>query len=174
MTVRSVEIELARSQDIRSIAILARDEIEHGLGWRYRPEAVRGLLHDPDTIVLVARQSGTETTTSKVVGFAVMTYDTIEAHLKLLAVSPKHRRQGIARSLLSWVEKTALFAGVQRVYLEVRQDNDSALEFYESVGFEKIELIHNYYRGPDGRTENGWRMQHILFEAKAPNKGLET
>ncbi|MCY3885835.1 MAG: N-acetyltransferase [Gammaproteobacteria bacterium] len=174
MTVRSVEIELARSQDIPSIALLARDEIEHGLGWRYRPEAVRGLLHDPDTVVLVARRSEPESAACKVVGFAVMTYDALEAHLKLLAVSPEHRRQGIARSLLSWVEKTALFAGVQRVYLEVRQENAPALTFYESAGFERIELVQNYYRGPGGRSENAWRMHHVLVETEAPNQGLQT
>lgn len=173
MTASSIEFELARSGDVHSIALLARDEIEHGLGWRYRPEAIRALMHDRDTVVLVARKRAFEGTQHEVVGFAVMTYETIEAHLKLLAVSPEHRRQGIAQNLLAWVEKTALFAGIQRVHLEVRQANRSAVAFYEEAGYRKVELAHNYYKGPDGRIENAWRMQHVLIEIETPIAGSD-
>ena len=174
MTEVSIEIELARDQDARSIALLARDEIEHGLGWRYRPEAVRGFMHDQDTLVLVARARDIEGGTSEVAGFAVMTYDADHAHLLLLAVAPQQRRNGIAQRLIDWLEKTALYAGVQSVHLEVRQGNSPALTFYESAGYRKVELVHNYYRGPDGKTENAWRMQHILFEIETPNVGSDS
>lgn len=174
MTEPSIEIELARDRDARSIALLARDEIEYGLGWRYRPEAIRGFLHDRETLVLVARTIDASSDKSEVAGFAVMTYSNIDAHLLLLAVAPQHRRKGIAQRLLAWLEKTALYAGVQTVHLEVRQDNASALTFYESVGYQRIELAHNYYRGPDGRTENAWKMQHTLVEIETPSVGSDS
>lgn len=173
MTESSIVIELARDRDARSIALLARDEIEYGLGWRYRPEAIRGFLHDSETLVLVARANVVDNSNSEVAGFAVMTYSNIDAHLLLLAVSPQHRRKGIAQRLLAWLEKTALYAGVKTVFLEVRQDNSAALTFYESVGYQRIELAHNYYRGPDGRTENAWKMQHILVEIETPSVGSD-
>lgn len=174
MTELSIEIELARDQDARSIALLARDEIERGLGWRYRPESIRGFMHDRDTLVLVARAHGVERGISEVAGFAVMTYDINDAHLLLLAVVPQQRRNGIAQRLLAWLEKTALYAGVQSVYLEVRQTNSSALTFYESAGYRKVKLIHDYYHGPHGRTENAWRMQHVLFESETPSVGSDS
>ncbi len=174
MTEPFIEIELARDRDARSIALIARDEIEYGLGWRYRPEAVRGFMHDRETLVLVARSHEVSSSKSDVAGFAVMTYSDVEAHLLLLAVSPSHRRKGIAQRLVAWLEKTALYAGVQTVHLEVRQDNDPALTFYESVGYRKVELAHNYYRAPDGRTENAWRMQRVLFEIETPSVGSDS
>ena len=174
MTEPSIEIELARDQDARSIALLARDEIEYGLGWRYRPEAVRGFMHDRETLVVVARDSAVQDGISDVAGFAVMTYGNVEAHLLLLAVSPHQRRKGIAQRLLAWLERTALYAGVQTVFLEVRQNNSSALSFYESAGFKKVELAHNYYRGPDGKTENAWKMKHVLFESETPSVGSDS
>lgn len=174
MTESSIEIELARDHDARSIALLARDEIEYGLGWRYRPEAVRGFMHDSETLVLVARANEGDGSNSELAGFAVMTYSKLDAHLLLLAVTPQHRRKGIAQRLVAWLEKTALYAGVQTVHLEVRQENVSALTFYESLGYSKVELVHNYYRGPDGNTENAWKMRRVLVEIETPNVGPDS
>ena len=42
------------------------------------------------------------------------------AHLNLLAVDPAHRRRGIARRLLTWLEESALTAGTFTVGLELR------------------------------------------------------
>ena len=59
------------------------------MGWdgRYRPEAIRGFMHDRETLVLVARSYEVSGSNSEVAGFAVMTYSDVDAHLLLLAVS---------------------------------------------------------------------------------------
>ena len=58
-----------------------------------------------DSVVLTARAP------QGLVGFAIMRYLEDTAHLNLLAVLPAHRRRGVARALLRWLEETALTAG---------------------------------------------------------------
>lgn len=168
MTELAIEIDLAKIREARSIALLARDEVENGLGWRYRPVAIRGLIQDPDSLVLVARDMESFGNNDAILGFAVMTYRKDDAHLILLTVVPEHRRLGIGQRLLKWLEKTALYAGVQTISLEVREDNTPALSFYESAGYQRIKLEQNYYRGPDGRTEHAWVMRRKLVEIVGP------
>lgn len=53
-----------------------------------------------------------------------------------LAVRPDYRRRGIARRLLEHIEKKACETGCRRITLEVREDNQTARQLYESFGFD--------------------------------------
>lgn len=79
------------------MALLSRDEIEHGLGWKYDPATVARLIAEPNTCAVVSTQA------ARLLGFAIMQFADDSAHLLLLAVHPAHRRQGIARGLLQWL-----------------------------------------------------------------------
>lgn len=64
-----------------------------------------------------------------------------EAELLNLAVDPRLRRRGAGRALVE------AMAG-RRMWLEVRASNEGAIQFYESLGFQKRGLRRNYYRDP--------------------------
>ena len=68
-----------------------------------------------------------------------------EAHITNVAVSPDHRRKGIAIKLLALMIKEAKNDGVSAMSLEVRQSNIAAIRLYEQHGFERYGLRKRYY-----------------------------
>ena len=71
----------------------------------------------------------------------------VEHDIQILdvAVSPEHRRQGIARKLLSHVSYDAQMLGCTTASLEVEADNAGAIALYESLGFKTTGMRKNYY-----------------------------
>ena len=129
----------AHVSEATTIAAMSRLQIEHGLRWRWTPSRVKRSIIDRETIVLVATIDG------EIVGFAIMKFDDLKAHLHLLAVDPRHRRKRIGRSMLAWLEKSCDTAGIQQIRLELRAGNEPARAFYESLGYSGVGRIPGYY-----------------------------
>ena len=133
---------LARAGDARAIALMSRELIETGLGgWSWPPQRVARSIQARDTVVLAASIS------DFVVGFAIMNFGDVQAHLSLLAVRPPHRRCGIGRRMMEWLEESALVAGIATVNLELRVNNSAARDFYRALGFKDTAYIPGYYQG---------------------------
>jgi len=147
-----VELGLARLSDAKRIATMSRELIEHGLGWSWTPDRVANHIRCADTVVLAAKALG------GVVGFAIMYFGEEDAHLNLLAVSPLHRQTGIGRRLMRWLERSADFAGICAIHVEVRASNRSAQSFYRSLGYRPVGLWPGYYCGREAAV----RMSHTL------------
>jgi len=62
-----------------------------------------------------------------------------------LAVLGKYRRRGVGRLLLCTALKALMQGCVNRVFLEVRADNQVAISLYESVGFRFYAYLPRYY-----------------------------
>lgn len=73
----------------------------------------------------------------------------IDADVQILdvAVSPEHRRRGIARKLLAHVSYDAQMLGCTSASLEVEAGNDAAIGLYEDLGFSRAGCRRDYY-GP--------------------------
>jgi ribosomal-protein-alanine N-acetyltransferase len=143
--------------DAPAIAAMSRQLIEHGLAWSWNEERVERCLRNRDCVVLAARDR------RRVVGFAIMEFYAIHAHLNLFAVQPGYQRQGVGRQLLEWLEASARTAGIFKVNLELRATNDRARVFYEKRGYRLAGRKAAYY---DGR-EDAVRMTHDLTVASA-------
>lgn len=74
-----------------------------------------------------------------------------EYEVHTIGVDPAYQGQGIGRRLL---DNLLEFADGAVVFLEVRTDNEVALELYRSLGFEQVGLRKRYYRisGADAYT----------------------
>jgi len=147
-----VRLGLAHPDDAPTIAAMPRQLIEHGLAWSWNEERIERCLRNRDCVVLAARDR------RRVIGFAIMEFYAIHAHLNLFAVQPGYHRQGIGRQLLEWLEASARTAGIFKVYLELRATNGGALAFYEKLGYRWVGRKPAYY---DGR-EDAVRMVHDL------------
>lgn len=135
------EIRLAVRADAVAIAEMSRDLIEVGLGWRWTPNRVLTSVVDRCTSVPVLHVGG------RLRAFGIMRYGQEEAHLLLLAVHPGYRRRGAGRALMTWLETTALTAGVGLVYLEARSEAAGARAFYRALGYREVQTVRGYYRG---------------------------
>jgi ribosomal-protein-alanine N-acetyltransferase len=82
---------------------------------------------------------------NRVVGFLVArTLAADEQEILNLAVAPDSRRKGVARALLA-----SAFEGFRgAVFLEVRESNEVAQEFYKSLGFKELSKRPGYYASP--------------------------
>lgn len=152
---RDLRILPARIRDAPEIAALSSAFIEHGLrpSWT-APRVARHIRH-PESVVLAATSLG------MLAGFAIMRFGEDVAHLDLLAVVPAHRRRGVGRRLLRWLEESALTAGTFLIELELRANNRSARAFYEALGYRQVALIPGYYQG----VEDAVRMQRDVRTA---------
>ena len=131
---------------------MSRRLIEHGLAWSWDEDRVERSLRNRDCVVLAARDR------RRVVGFAIMEFYAVHAHLNLLAVQPGNQRQGVGRQLLEWLEASARTAGIFKVNLELRATNEGAQTFYEKIGYRWVGRKVAYY---DGR-EDAVRMARDL------------
>ena len=138
-----LNLQLATQADALEIARMSRDLIEQGLGWSWTPRRVLRSVVDPQTNVVVALK------VSNLLGFGIMKYHEEEAHLLLLAVHPAVARRGVGSTLLAWLEKAAITAGVGQVYLEVRASNAAARAFYRRAGYAEIQHLPGYYQGQE-------------------------
>ena len=137
-------LSLARSSDALEIAEMSRDLIEYGLAWSWTPARVLRSISGRDSSVVVARRQ------PRIAAFAIMHFGDETAHLNLLAVAARHRRQGLGRQLMEWLTATAVEAGIFRIDLELRAQNQAAREFYERMGFDALNVIPGYYQGREG------------------------
>jgi len=152
------EIRLARAADARVMAVMSRELIEAGLGWRWTPDRVRGALRDPDTNAIVACAQ------SRPIGFAIMFYGETKAHLLLLAVAADCRRRGVGRALWEWLLASARIAGIAEVRLELRAGNAGARRFYSRLGCVEGATLRGYYAG----VEAALQMRYSLHRDAAP------
>jgi ribosomal-protein-alanine acetyltransferase len=149
---QAVEFKLARLSDAQRIALMSRDLVESGLPWSWTLQRVALHIRGQESNVLTAWTGG------QLVGFAIMQFFDEHAHLNLLAVDPAHRRLGIGRQLIEWLEATARVGGIIWINLEVRAGNTSAQEFYRRLGYREVRRIPGYYSG----RETAVGMTHDL------------
>lgn len=88
---------------------------------------------------LVARQGET------VLGYAGVWLVLDEAHITSIAVEPDRRGGGLGKKLLYHLLKSCQSLGARWATLEVRVDNEVALNMYRRFGFARIGLRKGYY-----------------------------
>lgn len=142
MLLENTVLGCARAADTPDMAALAGASVEAGLPRRVWTRArLRHAIRHPLTAAVVARQYG------RLSGFALMELSEHNAHLTLLAVAPGYRRMGLGSRLLAWLEKSALTAGIGRVFLEMRESNAGAAAFYRRLGYLVFDRAPGYYAG---------------------------
>ncbi|HWI42119.1 MAG TPA: ribosomal protein S18-alanine N-acetyltransferase [Nocardioides sp.] len=105
-------------------------------------EGVEGTL--PTVAVLAAEVA------DRFAGYAVVSVVAPDAELQRIAVVPELRRSGVAGALLGAVVAHCVALLVDRLILEVREDNEAAIAFYARHDFTELGRRARYYR--DGTT----------------------
>lgn len=88
-----------------------------------------------------------------VIGYGVLSVAAGEAHVLNVCVAPEHQGVGHGRRLIQRLIDLARWHRADRVYLEVRPSNTSAIALYHDLGFNEIGRRPNYYPNSVGRED---------------------
>ncbi len=94
-------------------------------------------------VALVSESDG------KVTGFIIGRQVEDQAEILNLAVSPAKRRKGEGGALLKAAMDEFRARHVSRVFLEVRESNETGIVFYAKHGFSERDIRLNYYHDPE-------------------------
>ena len=83
----------------------------------------------------------------KVIGFAMFSVVHPECHILNIAIDKRYQGVGEGSLLLKYVLKQSKAMKVKIIFLEVRESNKRAINFYESFGFIKDAIREKYYPG---------------------------
>jgi ribosomal-protein-alanine N-acetyltransferase len=135
-------IRSAQAGDAPAIAALERE----ALGSDAWPETLvtEGAAGRVPTTLYFVATHGDELT-----GYAATSIVDV-AELQRIAVAASHRRTGVATDLLARIEEEARARQIDRLLLEVREDNRGACAFYAARGFVELDRRPRYYA--DGTT----------------------
>lgn len=71
-----------------------------------------------------------------IIASAMAGYEGHRGWVNYLAVCPTRQKQGLARQLMAHIEAELLALGCPKLSLQVRETNQSALAFYERLGYQ--------------------------------------
>lgn len=141
------------SCDLDDVMTVMDSAFHQQFGEAWTRSQCAGILPMSGVYLTIARGADSEAP----LGFSLFRTIAGEAELLLLAVAPRHQRQGIARRLLEAFIERAEADGAKRVHLEVR-DGNPAVGMYRAAGFEAAGRRRHYYRG-----SNGSRFDALTF-----------
>jgi ribosomal protein S18 acetylase RimI-like enzyme len=129
-----LSIRACRLEDIEAVLELWR-QAEATPGVTDSVDDLRRAVANSPADVLLAEVEG------RVIGSIIGTFDGWRGNIYRLAVHPDHRRQGIARALVSEVEKRLAERGAKRITVLVEKEHHKAMSFWEAVGYRVDEQI---------------------------------
>ena len=101
------------------------------------------------TMILAHMVTWGVTIEDKLIGYLIALPSSDRVHLANIAIDEPYRRRGISRELLKRLYDFARRHGQERIILEVRPSNLSAIALYESEDFVVIGREKGYYRGEE-------------------------
>ena len=77
----------------------------------------------------------------KIVASVMAGYEGHRGWVNYLAVDPGFRKQGLGRTLMEEAERRLVEIGCPKVNLQIRNENEVAMAFYERLGFERNPVV---------------------------------
>jgi len=86
----------------------------------------------------------------KIVGTVMAGYEGHRGWVNYLAVDSDFRKRGLGRALMKEAERRLVEIGCPKVNLQIRNENEEAMAFYERLGFELNPVVSMGKRLGDG------------------------
>lgn len=98
---------------------------------------------------------------NELIAYAVLEWASVEVQLLNLGVAPRYQTQGIGRFLLQHLIQIAFEKPADKILLEVRVSNQTAINLYHSMGFKKTSTRQKYYQ-TDSVKEDAYLFERQL------------
>jgi [ribosomal protein S18]-alanine N-acetyltransferase len=134
-----VEFSFAAASDLNALLVIENQSFRSP----WPRQHFQSELNQPHSFILLAQRQAPSP--RNIVGYIIFWVIIDEMHILNLAVSPRYRRQGIARALILEAIRLAQAKNCQTAWLEVRPSNSAALSLYQSLGFESVMTRKRYY-----------------------------
>ena len=82
-----------------------------------------------------------------ILGYAFFSVIGTDSHLLNITVSKNYQGRGHGKKILEQVLFQSKVLGATIIFLEVRESNYKAIDFYEKFGFKRDAIRYNYYDG---------------------------
>lgn len=119
-----------RQLDGPAVAALWREVFPDSPSWNHPETDIRRKLVVQRELFLVAVNR------TELLGTAMAGYDGHRGWVYYVAVSPRHRRQGIGTALMRSVEERLAALGCPKLNLQIRASNEDVISFYQSLGYD--------------------------------------
>lgn len=142
MTIRSMTLE-----DVAQVALIEQNCFSQP----WSKQAFADSLALPEAVFLVAEETVRNSCGDEAVvimGYCGMYVSFEEGEITNVAVGECFRGQGIAKRLIEEMRKEAIKRNVERIVLEVRVSNVSAIHVYKKMGFQKVGIRKGFYDKP--------------------------
>jgi [ribosomal protein S18]-alanine N-acetyltransferase len=141
-----MKIRLANESDLPKLQALS-EAADSAARWTEQQWLEIFQTQIPARFAWIAETMGVENEPQET-GFLVAQNIGPEWDLENIAVLPGFRRQGVGLELLSALLTQARSLRAERILLEVRASNQSAIRFYQASGFQLLAERREYYRNP--------------------------
>lgn len=133
-----LKIREMREEDLPRVAQIERQNFS--LPWK--EQDFRDFIVRDDAIFLTALWM------DEVAGYIGFYGIPDEGDITNVAVDERSRRRGIGRALVHELIHRAADRGISKIFLEVRDSNESAIQLYQEAGFVQVGLRKRYYSSP--------------------------
>ncbi len=146
-----VNIKLATTADLAFLLQLENSSFDEND--RFRPANIkRSLSSKNQTIYIIYKNN--------IPAGAAIIWNYLKVwRIYSIAVLPAFQNKHLGGTLLFHIIQEAQKSGVQRLSLEVNQNNTIARKFYEKFGFSEVRVLPAYY----GEGEDGVKMEILFF-----------
>ena len=101
------------------------------------------------------------------IGFSIIREIIDEAEIITFCILPNWCNNGYATLLLEWIINKLQLRSFKRLFLEVRENNEAAINLYKKCSFTIIGRRKGYYNSSQSENEDALVMQCSLIEARA-------
>ena len=125
-------------QDIEHIAELEAKTFSDA----WTESGVRDTFGQKQAFITVAEDDG------RLIGYCIIYYVMDEAEIARIAICETVRRTGVGKGLLHYTCECCREKQIERLLLDVRESNESAIAFYKNYGFQTDGMRKNFYEMP--------------------------
>jgi ribosomal protein S18 acetylase RimI-like enzyme len=149
-------------RDIPTLVRMSKDNMAHivlsAWGTEWRDSTLVQAVTDPDTFTEVAMND------ERIIGYYTVFKRIDSVFIVSIQIQTQYQQKGLGSLMMSRVEAWARSSGVDMVELWVQSTNESAIKFYEHVGYKVAGRQGNNYlmrKGIKDESEASLRGCHV-------------